>query len=132
MSKFKQFLTRIGYKLYKNQVADLDGIYNCYDLLLNIHSKYYGNDIFAETQLFLRYASIKERINDLNHYCNYHDDDDIINDAPSFHNIDDIRVMRRVSINKSNKWLDQLYYDILEYVDELIDRLDIDINDFQS
>lgn len=132
MNKFKRILTLIGYKLYTNKVAYLDSIYNTYEQLLNIHSKYDGNDVLMETSLFLQYASIKERINDLNRYCNYYDDDDIINDAPSFHNIDDIRVMRRVSMNKSNKWLDQLYSDIIEYTEELIDRLSIDMNDFQG
>ena len=93
INKFRLILNSISHKLYKQHRKYIFDIYSNYKQILDIRSKYDGNDILRETKLFLHRLSIEERMNDLNYYCEYDNDNQIINDAPFFSNIDDIRVV---------------------------------------
>ena len=130
--KFKLMINIISHELYKQQRKYIFDIYSNYKQILDILSKYACNDILRETKLFLQRLSIEERMNDLNYYCGYKNDYEIINDSPLFSNIDDIRIIRRVARVKSKTWLEKLLNDILEYENDLIIRLNIDVNDFEG
>lgn len=130
--KFKLMINIISHELYKQQRKYIFDIYSNYKQILDILSKYARNDILRETKLFLQRLSIEERMNDLNYYCGYSNDYEIINDSPLFSNIDDIRIIRRVARVKSKTWLEKLLNDILEYENDLIIRLNIDVNDFEG
>lgn len=130
--KFKLMINIISHELYKQQRKYIFDIYSNYKQILDILSKYARNDILRETKLFLQRLSIEERMNDLNYYCGYKNDYEIINDSPLFSNIDDIRIIRRVARVKSKTWLEKLLNDILEYENDLIIRLNIDVNDFEG
>lgn len=130
--KIKILINIIQFKLYEQHKKYIFDIYTNYEQILNIRSKYDANDILRETKMFLQRLSIEERINDLNYYCNYDSNDDIINDAPCFRNIRDIKTIRRVVRAKTSNWLEKLLNDILEYENELIVRLNIDDTDFQG
>lgn len=132
INNFKLIFNSISHKLYKQHRKYIFDIYSNYKQILDIRSKYDGNDILREPKLFLHRLSIEERMNDLNYYCEYDNDNQIINDAPFFSNIDDIRVVRHVARCKTKAWLEKLLNDILEYENDLIIRLNVDVNDFEG
>ena len=130
--KIKTWKNHIYFLLYKDYMSAIYDIYTNYDQVLNIMAKYDNNDIFRETRIFLYRLSIEERMNDLNYYCGYDNNNDIINDAPLFITARNNKSLKRVTRAKTYNWLKKLLNDIIEYQNELIIRLNIVIDDFEG
>ena len=130
--KIKMFKNHIQFFLYKDYQKYVFNIYNNYNEILNIISRYNDNDVFRETRLSLFKLSIQERMNDLNYYCKYEDDDDIINSSPLFENTKNIKIIKKVKQKKRLEWLQKLFNDINNYETELIIRLNINMDDFEG
>ena len=125
--KLKIYFYKVTHRPAFSYVID---IYKNYRYILDIRSKYDGNELLHNTRYILKWRYIEERMNFINDILGYKNEHDIYDDI--FFDKINVKSVKNILRYRDKEWIKLLYDDIMMYEYELIVELNISSDDFEE